>query len=72
MANTVFYKSTSSNGKFQILTLEELTGKSVKKVGSNSILTHKGEIHKNLNNYWVTASELEHIKVNYITETASF
>lgn len=72
MTNQIFYNETSLNGKFQVMTSAELTGKGIKKVGSNYITTQKGEVYKNLNNYWVTASILEQLKKNSNTEMACF
>lgn len=72
MTNQIFYNETSLNGKFQVMTSKELTGKGIKKVGSNYITTQKGEVYKNLNKYWVTASILEQLKKNSNTERACF
>ena len=72
MTNKIFYSETSLNGKFQVMTSTELTGRGIKKIGSNYITTQKGEIYKNLNNYWVTALILEQLKKNSNTERAWF
>jgi hypothetical protein len=72
MTTQIFYNETSLNGKFQVMTHTEMTGKGVKKIGSNCITTQKGEVYKNLNNYWVTNSILEQLKKKYNTQRACF
>jgi hypothetical protein len=69
---TTFYNETSLNGKFQIMTTEELNGKGIKKVCSNSITTHKGDIYKNLNKYWVSKDVFNTIKEDNNAERAYF
>lgn len=69
---TTFYNETSLNGKYQVMTTEELTGKGVRKVSGNAITTQKGNIYKNLNNYWVSKEVLEIIKEDNNTERACF
>ena len=69
---TTFYNETSLNGKYQVMTTEELKGKGIRKVSGNAITTQKGNIYKNLNNYWVSKEVLETIKENNNTERACF
>ena len=59
---TTFYNETSLNGKYQVLTTEELSEKGTIKISSNAITMQDGEIFKNLNNYWVTKDVFENIK----------
>ena len=67
-----FYKSTSSNGKFAVMSTELISGKGIKLTAINSILTHKNEIYKNLNVYNVTATALKNIQSNFNAEVANF
>jgi hypothetical protein len=72
MKAIVFFNETSLNGKFQVMTTAELSGVGIQKYGSNNILTHKNEIYKGLNNYWVTESALSEIKKDNLTERTFF
>ena len=72
MTTQIFYNETELNGKFQVMANIELTGAGVKKYGSGHILTHKTEIFKNLNNYWVSKEALEIIKQNNNAERTCF
>lgn len=69
---TTFYNETSLNGKYQVMTTNELNGKGVRKVSGNAITTQKGNIYRNLNNYWVSKEVLETIKKDNNTERACF
>lgn len=69
---TLFLNNTSNNGKFQIFTTESLSGKGIKNFGGFNILEVKGEIFKNLTNYWVNASALELLKKSYSIISTSF
>lgn len=70
--NTVYFNSTALNGKYQVMTKEELVGDGIIKIASNAIFTHKGEMHKNVNNYWMPLDTLNKIKSTYNTERACF
>jgi len=72
MATTIFYSETSLNGKYQVMTNGNLTGRGVKKVASNCITTQKGAIYSGLNRFWVSAQVLEDLKKNNNTERACF
>ena len=69
---TTFYNETSLNGKFQVMTTEELKGRGIKKVSNNAITTQKGNTYKNLNKYWVSKKVFEVIKENTNTQRACF
>lgn len=70
--NKVFFNETSLNGKFEVMSNVELQMPGIIKVGSNSILTHKGEIYKNLLHYWVTKDALDEIKQTLSPVRTSF
>lgn len=69
---TIFYNETSLNGKHQVMTTEELTGKGIRKIGDNYITEQKGKLYKNLKNYWVSKEVLETIKEDNNTKRACF
>ena len=69
---TTLYNETTLNGKYQVMSTEELTGRGIKKVGVNCITENKGNVYKNLNEYWVTKSALDTIKKNFSIERACF
>lgn len=68
----VFYNETALNGKFQVMTVLDLKGSSIKKIGGGCITTQKNVIYKGLNNYWVSKESLKTIKENNNTERAFF
>ena len=69
---TTFYNETSLNGKYQVMSTENLGGKGIRKIGDNYITEQKGKLYKNLKNYWVSKSALEAIKEYANTERVCF
>ena len=67
-----FYNPATLNGKFQVMTNENLTGRGVTKTRSNSITTQKNIIYKNLNEFWVTAKKFQELKNKFQIEVAYF
>jgi hypothetical protein len=73
MTNSIFFYSPATlNGKFQVMTTAELTGKGITKTRSNAITTQKNIIYKNLNEFWVTAKKFQELKNNFQTQVACF
>lgn len=68
-----FY-GTTLNGKTPVMTTELLKGRGVKMINSqpNSILTHNGEIYKNLYNYWLTEKAFIKLKETTTLDRACF
>lgn len=72
MKQIIFFSETALNGKYQMVANFELPVEGIKKYGSTFIHIHKGEIHKNLNNYWVDKNTLESMKKQFNMERTSF
>lgn len=72
MKNQIFYSETELNGKFQVMANFEIKLQGVKKYGSNYIITHKNQIYKSLNSYWVSKSLLKTIMEQFNPERACF
>lgn len=66
----IFSSKTTSGNKTQVYSSIELQG--LKLYGSNYIITHKGEIYKNLKSYWLTSSQLDKLNSVVKVETSDF
>lgn len=58
-----FYNETTSNGKYIVMSANELTGKGIKNFGGSSIVEYNGELYKNNKMYSVTKEALQTINV---------
>jgi len=73
MTNSIFFYSPDSlNGRYQVMTTEDLSGRGVTKISSNAITMQKNTLYKNLNNFWVTAKKLEEFKSKFQAQVAYF
>lgn len=62
---TLFTDKTSTGNKFEILTTENLTVLELKKYGTNRVLQHYDDFHKNLDSYYATKSQIEKLKSSF-------
>jgi len=61
----IFYNETESNGKFQVMTTENLEGKGIKNYGGSAPVQYQGVSYFGNITYWVTKSALESLKSNF-------
>lgn len=72
MTTNTFHSNTSLNGKYQVMSTQNISMPGVIKISSNKITTQKGILYKSLNNYWVTGEALLVIKETYDSKSAYF